>query len=103
MKAAWIPGTVLALAWGLVIEVDAYAAMRVVQVLTGPQANPAAISWSVHSGFFWRVLTVAYGGGIAAFVAFLVVRQRVALAARALVPAVALAGGLLALQSTFFP
>jgi hypothetical protein len=103
VKAAWVPPTLLSLAWGLVIEVAAYAVMRIRQGLTGPQGDPAAISWSVHSGFFWRVLTVAYGGGIAAFIAFLQVYRRVDSTTRALPPAVAIAGGLLALQSTFFP
>jgi hypothetical protein len=90
-------------AWAIVVAVGAYAGMRAVQVLASPPLDPTATSWSIHSGFFWRMLTVEYGGGIAAFIAFLVVRRRFEAAASALAPAIAVAGGLLALQSVLFP
>ena len=92
----------VSVAWAMVVAVGAYAGMRVVQVLASPPLDPAATSWSIHSGFFWRILTVEYAGGIAAFVAFLVVRRRFETAASALAPAIAIAGGLLAVQSVFF-
>ena len=62
-----------------------------------------ALVWSAHAGFFWRVWTVAYLGGIAAFITFVVARGRTAAAARALAPAIAIAAALLALQSAFLP
>jgi H+/Cl- antiporter ClcA len=93
----------VSVAWAMVVAVGAYAGMRVVQVLASPPLDPTATSWSIHSGFFWRILTVEYAGGIAAFVAFLVVRRRFEAAASALAPAIAIAGGLLAVQSVFFP
>jgi hypothetical protein len=93
----------VSVAWAIVVAVGAYAGMRVVQVLASPALDPTAISWSIHSGFFWRMLTVEYGGGIAAFVAFLIVRRRCETAASALAPSIAIAGALLALQSVLFP
>jgi hypothetical protein len=93
----------IALVWGLVVAVGAYAIVRAVQSFTGPNADPAALTWSIHAGFFWRVWTVAYLGGFAAFIAFVVARGRPQAAARALAPAIAVAAALLALQSAFLP
>jgi H+/Cl- antiporter ClcA len=93
----------IALAWGLVVTVGAYAVVRVIQSVLSPDPHPAALVWSAHAGFFWRIWTVAYLGGIAAFVAFVVARGRPAAAARALPPAIAVAAALLALQSLLLP
>jgi H+/Cl- antiporter ClcA len=93
----------IALAWGLVVAVGAYAIVRAVQSVTVAAADPAALTWSIHTGFFWRVWTVVYLGGFAAFVAFIVARGRPQAAARALAPAIAVAASLLALQSAFLP
>jgi H+/Cl- antiporter ClcA len=93
----------IALAWGLVVTVGAYAVVRAVQSVVSPDPHPAALVWSAHAGFFWRIWTVAYLGGIAAFVAFVVARGRPGAAARALPPAIAVAAALLALQSALLP
>ena len=93
----------LSAAWGLVVTVGAYAVVRAIQRIVYPDPNPAALVWSAHAGFFWRAWTVAYLGGVAAFVTFLVARGRNRAAARALAPAIAVAAGLLALQSAFLP
>ncbi len=93
----------ISVAWGLVVAVGAYAVVRAIQCVVYPDPNPAALVWSAHAGFFWRVWTVAYLGGVAAFVAFVVARGRTHAAARALAPAIAIAAGLLALQSVFLP
>ena len=93
----------ISLAWGLVVSVGAYAVVRAIQRIFGTAPDPAAIAWSVHAGFFWRVWTVTYLGGFAAFIAFLVTRGRPHAAARALAPAIAVAAALLALQSAFLP
>jgi hypothetical protein len=93
----------LSVAWGLVVAVGASAVVRAIQRVVYPEPNPAALVWSAHAGFFWRVWTVAYLGGVAAFVTFLVARGRTIAAARALAPAIVIAAGLLALQSVFLP
>jgi hypothetical protein len=93
----------VALIWGLVVAVGAYAIERAIQFLVSPDPNPRAVVWSAHAGYFWRVLTVTYAGGIAAFVALLVARERIEALARALVPAVGIVAALLALQAAFFP
>jgi hypothetical protein len=93
----------LSLAWGIVVAVAAYAVMRAVQFLLYPDPYPATLVWSAHAGYFWRAWTVGYAGGIASFVAFLVVRRRAAAAARALPVAVGAAATALALQSLFLP
>ncbi len=85
------------------MAVGAYAIVRAIQSAIGTAPDPAAIGWSIHAGFFWRVWTVVYLGGFAAFVAFLVARARPHAAARALAPAIAVAATLLALQSAFLP
>jgi hypothetical protein len=93
----------IALAWGLVVAVGAYAVVRAIQKVVYPDPNPAALVWSAHAGFFWRVWTVAYLGGVATFVTFVVARGRTTAAARALAPAIAVAAALLVLQSVFLP
>jgi hypothetical protein len=91
------------LAWGLVVAVGAYALVRTLQFFVYPDPNPATLVWSAHAGYFWRALTVAYAGGIAAFVAFPILRTRPDAGVRALAPAIAVAGALLLLQVLFFP
>ena len=92
----------VALVWGLIVAIAGYAVVRVVQHLLFPEPDPAALVWSAHAGFFWRVWTVAYAGGMAAFAVF-VAPHRTGLAARALAPGIAVAASLLVLQTIFFP
>jgi hypothetical protein len=96
-------GASLSVAWGLVVAVAAYAIVRAVQFFLYPDPNPATLVWSAHAGFFWRAWTVSFAGGLAAFVASLLVRGRLAGAARALGPAIAASAALLALQSLLLP
>jgi hypothetical protein len=93
----------VSLAWGLLIAVGAYAAVRAIQFFLYPDPNPATLVWSAHAGYFWRAWTVGYAGGMATFIAFPLVRGDLARSARALVPAVGVATALLALQALFFP
>jgi hypothetical protein len=93
----------LSVAWGLVVAVGAYAIVRAIQHAVYPEPNPAALVWSAHAGFFWRAWTVSYLGGVGAFVAFVVSRGRAEASARALAPAIAIATGLLVVQSVFLP
>jgi short subunit dehydrogenase-like uncharacterized protein len=90
-------------AWGLVVTIGSYAVVRAIQHFVYPEPNPAVAGWSAHSGFFWRCWTVAYLGGMTAFVTALVSRGRTGRAARALAPAVVVAATLLAVQSAFLP
>jgi hypothetical protein len=92
-----------ALAWGLVVAVAAYALLRAQQAVRGPGPDPATVVWSPHAGFFWRSWTSMYIGGIAAFAAWLLAQGRVEATARALVPGVLGAAGLLALVSLLSP
>jgi hypothetical protein len=89
--------------WGLTLAVAGYAVMRSLQVVLGRELNPANAAWSPHSAFFWRCLTMLYGGGIAAFVAWVASRGRLAAAARGLARAIPIGAILLALQAVFFP
>lgn len=93
----------VAAAWGLVVAVAAYAVVRTVQSLGLSEPEPPALVWSPHAGYFWRIWTVVYLGGAAAFVAFVVAQGRPHVAARALAPAIAVAAALLALQSVWLP
>jgi hypothetical protein len=103
MKRDGVALAAVSFAWGLVIAVGAYAVMRALQFAFAPEPNPKQLLWSVHAGYFWRVLTVGYAGGIAAFVVLLVGRERVETLARALAPAIGIAAALLALQAALFP
>lgn len=100
---AMVVAAAVALAWGLIVAVGAYATLRAIQQLLVPDPDPRLVAWSAHAGYFWRAWTVSYVGGIAGFVVLLIARQRVDGMARALVPAVGVAAALLALQAAFFP
>lgn len=91
------------IAWGIVVAVAGYAVARAIQSIASPDPNPAAIVWSAHSGYLWRVSTVVYAGGMAAFLMFFVAGRRLDVASRGLVPAIAAAVLLLALQAAFLP
>jgi hypothetical protein len=101
-RATLLPFAV-SLAWGLVVAVGAYAIARSIQFVLDPDPNPAAVVWSAHTGYFWRMWTVCYAGGIAAFVVLPVARRHIEGCARALGPAVGIAATLLALQAALFP
>jgi hypothetical protein len=93
----------LAFAWGLVVAVGLYGAVRAIQFLIFPEPNPALIVWSAHAGYFWRIWIVSYAGGMAAFVAYVVGRDRERGSARALVPALSIATAVLSLQGVLLP
>jgi hypothetical protein len=103
MKRDSLTIAAVSVAWGLVIAVGGYAIVRALQFFSSPEPNPSQLLWSVHAGYFWRVWTVAYAGGIASFVVLLIARKRVEILARALTPAIGIAAALLALQAVFFP
>jgi hypothetical protein len=102
-RAVSVVAVAVSIAWGMVVAVSAYALMRTIQVLLSPDANPAEVAWSVHAGYIWRVLSVAYGGTMVAFVVLLIARRRVEGCLRALGPALVVAAALLALQALLFP
>jgi hypothetical protein len=93
----------IAACWGLVVAVGAYATVRAIQFFLYPDPNPATLVWSAHAGFFWRCWTCAYAGGIASFIAYLLVRTRPAAALRTLAPAIAIAAAMLAVQTAVLP
>jgi hypothetical protein len=93
----------VSVAWGLVVAVAAYAIMRAVQSSLYPEPNPSAVIWSAHAGYYWRVWTASYAGGIAAFVVLLTMRGGVESSARVLVAALGIAAALLGLQAALFP
>jgi hypothetical protein len=93
----------VSLAWGMVVSIAAYAVVRAIQFFVYPDPNPATLVWSAHAGYFWRAWTVAYAGGIGAFIAFPVVRARIEPATRALAVAVGVATGAIALQTALLP
>ena len=93
----------IAFAWGLVVMVGLYGAVRAIQYLLFPEPNPALIVWSAHAGYFWRIWIVAYAGGMAAFVAYVLGRGRERATARALVPALTIATAVVTLQGVLLP
>jgi hypothetical protein len=93
----------LSLAWGLLIAAGVYSVMRAVQSCFISEPDPATVMWSAHAGFFWRALTAGYAGGMATFVIFIAIRGHEPAAARALVPAVAVAAAVVTLQGLLLP
>jgi hypothetical protein len=93
----------VATAWGLIVAVGAYAVVRAIQAFIYPEPNPASVVWSAHSGYFWRMLTVSYAGGIAAFVAFVLARENLERPVRALAPSAVVVAALLAAQTVLLP
>jgi hypothetical protein len=100
---ATVGAVAVSIAWGMAISVGAYAVMRASQSLLSPDPNPTEVVWGIHAGYVWRVWTVTYAGGIAAFVVFLMARRRLEDWARALAYAMTIASVLLALQTALFP
>jgi hypothetical protein len=98
-----VVATGIALCWGCVVAVGAYAIVRAVQFFIYPDPNPTTLVWSAHAGFFWRCWTCAYLGGIVAFIAYVGTRSRLDGSIRALGPAVAVVAALLAVQVTLMP
>ena len=65
----------IAAAWGLVVAVLLYGAVRAIQYFVFPEPNPATVVWTAHSGYFWRIWIVAFAGGIASWMAGVIVVQ----------------------------
>lgn len=80
-----------------------YAVIRVAQAVIFAEPDPALVIWSEHAGFFWRAWTVAYVGGMAAFVAWLGSRRDSARVARILARAIPISAALLAAQAILVP
>ena len=103
MRHGGVAAGAVSLAWGLAVAAAVYAIVRAIQSLLYADPNPRAVIWSAHAGYYWRMWTVSYMGGIAAFVVLLSMRRRVESWARALVPTVGIAAALLILQAALFP
>jgi len=86
-----------------VVAVALYAILRLVQFYLFPDPNPAMVIWSAHAGYFWRVWTVAYAGGMVGLAAFAAAGRDRVRVARALLPALTVASVLIALQGALLP
>lgn len=73
----------VALLAGLEVAALAYPVLRTYQFFVHPEPNPALVLWSEHAGFFWRVWTSVYLGGMAAMVTGWVAGRDVARVAQA--------------------
>jgi hypothetical protein len=80
-----------------------YAIVRVLQALLFAEPDPALVIWSEHAGFFWRVLTVGYVGGMSAFLAWLASARDAPRVAAVLSRALPVAAALLAAQAILIP
>jgi hypothetical protein len=88
---------------GCVCAVAFYALLRGLQMLLFKEPNPATVIWSAHAGYFWRALIVTYAGGMASILTWLAAGRAPERVARALVPAVVVAGVLILLQGALLP
>jgi hypothetical protein len=86
-----------------VTAVALYALLRILQFFVFPEPNPALVIWSAHAGYFWRVWTVAYLGGMAGFLAFAASVRDAARVVRALLSGLTVAAALIAVQGVFVP
>jgi hypothetical protein len=80
-----------------------YAVVRGVQWVLVREPNPATVIWSAHAGYFWRMLTVVYAGGMAGMLGWLEAGRDPVRMARALAVGVVIAGLLLAAQGVLLP
>jgi hypothetical protein len=94
---------VLGTLWALVASIALYACVRATQYAIYPEPNPATLVWSAHSGYFWRMWIVAYAGGFAGFTAFVIARGSAERVARALLPALGIAAGMIVAQAVVLP
>ncbi len=87
---------------GLEAAAAVYAIIRIIQVFTGNEPNPATVIHSIHAGFFWRAWIAAYAGGFVSLTTFILTRNpdRLEPLARRALP---WAAGLLAAQALIFP
>jgi hypothetical protein len=86
-----------------VVAVGLYAVLRVVQYYLFPDPNPAMVIWSAHAGYFWRMWTVAYAGGMAGMAAFAAAARNPVRVARVMLPALTVASVLIAAQGALVP
>ena len=80
-----------------------YAILRLAQALIFPEPDPALIIWSEHAGFFWRVWTVFYLGGMSALLTWLATRRHATRVASFLGYALPASALLLAAQAMLVP
>lgn len=93
----------LGFACGCVFALALYPLLRVVSAVVSPEPNPATIIWSVHSGYFWRLWTVAYASAMAALVGGFAARRDPERVARLLARAVPYAVAALVAQALLWP
>jgi hypothetical protein len=74
----------VAVAWGAVLALLTYAAMRVTERALFPEPNPAMLLWADHSPFTWRAAMALYFGGAGAFAGFAAAKRSGLAAARTL-------------------
>jgi hypothetical protein len=92
-----------ALAAACVVAAGAYPAIRLLEALLFPQANPVTIVWASTSTFAWRVILAAHAGALGAFGGYALAARSPATCARWLARAVPLAVALLAAQTVLRP
>lgn len=80
-----------------------YAVVRVAQALIFREPDQAQVIWSEHAGFFWRVLTVGYVGGMVGFVTWLASSRHAARIARLLSRALPIAAAMITAQALLVP
>jgi len=85
------------------VAVAVYAMVRTFQRLVLPEPNPAALVWSERSAIFWRAVIAVYAGGASAFGATALARHAPRIGTRVLLVTVAVAIGLVVLQTALFP
>jgi hypothetical protein len=83
---------------GLLAAIVIYSALRVGQAIFGVEAEPAAIIYSEHSGYLWRVAIALYAGGMVALATSLLARPL-----RILTWGLAVAAFVLVAQALFVP
>jgi hypothetical protein len=80
-----------------------YAVARAAQAALLPDADPAAVFYSEHSGYYWRAWTVTYAGGMLGFLAYIAARRDALRTARVLAAGVVVAAIAILLQGALVP
>ncbi len=102
-SVGWRVRAGLALVAGCTVAIALYAIVRVAQALIFSEPDPALVIWSEHAGFVWRSLTVAYVGGMAALLTWMLAGRDAPRVAAFLAGAVPVAAAALAAQAILVP
>lgn len=65
----------IAAIWFGIVGSIAYVVQRIVECIRSGPVDLTLVVYSIHTSFYWRVMTASFWGGIAAIIAFSLARR----------------------------